>query len=180
MSRLDDELKKAFRREPAPFGFADRVLERVATQNHVAANGNRRHLVRALMEWLGLNSLRVGVVAAAALLLIAIGFGTYRMLRKNPGNGQVAQVRPPDAPPGADPSSKGSDDKVDSSIAVPTPRHTPAPASKGPSRAPAHRIETAPSKEAEAAKEKVLLALHIASSTLGEAQRMVQGTEPGK
>src|SRR5262249_54454901 len=31
--------------------------------------------------------------------------------------------------------------------------------------------------EAEAARERVLLALHIASSTLGEAQRMVQGDE---
>ena len=62
MSRLDDELKIAMRREEPPPGFAERVL----------AGANRRHTTR---QWWA------AAIAAAVLLAAGLEFEHERRLR---------------------------------------------------------------------------------------------------
>jgi hypothetical protein len=178
MSRLDDELKMAFRREPAPNGFTERVMERVLQQQVEMESRRQKSWFRLLIGWLGGGNRRMLELAALALLLIAIGLIAYGVFHV-PQPEQIAKAEPGQGPA-----------KLPDSVPTQPPGPVEKMAQQGPavttvrtgrsfSPRPRHQthVKAAPSVEAEAAKEQVMLALHIASSTLGDAQRSVQEDE---
>jgi len=86
MSRLDDALRKALWREDAPDGFADRVLDRVAQQDHVQPKVERRFSFRGLFHpWV-----RWAAFAAVSICLV-IGGIHYRNLRRERAEGEAAK-----------------------------------------------------------------------------------------
>ena len=90
MSRLDDELKVAFRRQEPSADFADRVLARLAVQPQPPP---KRGFWRALLDFFQPNTLRWAFAAAAVLLIAAIAVVQYQRSSK-PGDTQQA-VAPP-------------------------------------------------------------------------------------
>jgi hypothetical protein len=183
MSRLDDELKMAFRREPAPPGFTDKVMERIAARR--LEHDSREHVNwwRSLPAWF--SATRLLRAAAVAMLLVAIVLVAYRMLAVSP----VQQVARDTEGEGAQPPVRQSSGPTRSPEAA-TARETAEPglqpttksnsvrrASQVSVRVPRRRPEVTPPDQAEAAREQVMLALQIASSTLAGAQRSVQEDE---
>lgn len=65
MHRIEDDLKAALRRKPAPPGFAERILERIEEDKSL-----RRDFLR-------LRTGRRRLFAAAALVLMTIGAGVF-------------------------------------------------------------------------------------------------------
>lgn len=63
MNNIEDDLKAALRRKPAPDGFAAKVLERV--ENESARSRIRHRLVFSPLQWF----------AAAAVIIMAVGAG---------------------------------------------------------------------------------------------------------
>ena len=180
MSRLDDELRMAFRREQPPVDFTDRVLEQIARQPKP-----KLRWWQTLAASLQPPKLKWVAIGATAGLLVAIGAAQYSQL--NPPvideNSKVAVG-----------SSAGVDGKAtggagDVKTAEPV-SEAPPPKLEPKSRSNIYRNVVAVSNrrppqntrpkdrvvnpEAEAAKEKVMLALHITSTALGDAQRAIQ------
>ncbi len=178
MSRLDDELRKAFRREQPSIGFTARLLEQVARQPEPKARWWQR--LGTLLDPPKLRWVAIGVTAS---LLLAIGAAQYSRLNQVvvDDNGKVAtNVAPPEegikttqhaaAPPGSDGVQPNS-----ASSGAPS-----KPPLRGDSRPKNHRLAQARHQqdlelraEGEAAKEKLMLALSIASSALSDAQKAV-------
>ena len=173
MSRIDDELRNAFRREQPPADFLARVLERAALQPEPRASWWRR-----LAMLLGTPRLRWVAIGVTASLLLAISATQFSKLHNaaidDRGNVAVTPGR----------SEDSNESAVDSKRANPRNDEPPAPASreklKPPStsasrrKARAHddRAQAAIAK-AQAAKEKLMLALYIASATLNDAEKAV-------
>ncbi|HLW79094.1 MAG TPA: hypothetical protein VKU44_05780 [Terriglobia bacterium] len=83
MNPLDDELKRALRREePAP-GFARRVIERAGADSETDRRGRWR-------RWLRLPQLRWATVAVACLLVTAGGV-EYRRYERSRAEGERAR-----------------------------------------------------------------------------------------
>ena len=89
MRELDDELRRALRREPAPEGFADRVLERAPRESKAPAvvlrpSWNRWRFSRPIVR-----------LAAAAALIAAVGGGVayrnYEQARAERVRGEAAR-----------------------------------------------------------------------------------------
>lgn len=179
MSRLDDELRMAFRREQPSGDFTDRVLERIARQP-----------VPKLKWWQTLAALfqppklRWVAIGATAALLVAIGAAQYAKLHpaaiddggKLAGTqkaeaasktvGDAGSVKTPDAihqapAPKLEPTPQRNTDRHLAAVSNRKPNHTRA-------------NDRVVNPEAEAAREKVMLALHITSETLNEAQRAIR------
>ncbi|HMG36242.1 MAG TPA: hypothetical protein VKM94_20055 [Blastocatellia bacterium] len=194
MSRIDEELKLAFRREPAPSGFSDRLMARINQQPDPAAHRAERRFWSALVNLFRGSSSRLIAVAATALILLLAGFAGYRVLRQSAEKRSTIAIneidvntppRPADPKTGTnqnEPNRPG--EQINTSKFPPlkvAAKPSSGASSKGrrsaaPDTAQRERIG-ANQAEAQAAKERVLLALHIATSTLVEAQRMVQGDE---
>lgn len=177
MSRLDDELKMAFRREQPPVDFTDRVLEQIVRQPKP-----RRRWWQTLATFLEPPRLKWVAIGATAALLVAIGAAQYSQLH----------------PPVIDDSDKVAGG---TNVGVAGPRDTGAVKTPEPVReTPAPKLEPTPQRnidrrvvavsnrrpqntrpenrvgnpEAEAAKEKVMLALYITSTALNDAQRAIR------
>lgn len=184
MSRLDDELRLAFRRqEPSP-DFVDRILAEVAAPPVAKATWWQTflslfHSPRA--RWVALGF--------ATALLVIIGSLQYQNVQQSDGSDQTASA-----------TSAPEDDPAEGTDAQPAPR---APGSVKPSQKPSQkpsenlprpatrpeRLQSSPPaslrlaqnpkleqerREGEAAKEQLILALHIASTTLNEAQKIIR------
>jgi len=179
MSRIDDELRIAFRREQPPADFLARVLERAALQPEPRPSWWQR-----LAMLLGTPRLRWVAIGATALLLLAVGAVQYGRLRGavTEDHGRVAVV-PPHSEAGerdaASPAVDGSQDGGARSISTPPELLKRHRASTSQVKAPAHddrqRVTIA---EARAAKEKLMLALYIASATLNDAEKAVHDDSP--
>lgn len=185
MSRLDDELRMAFRREQPPVDFTDRVLEEIARQP-----SPRLRWWQTLAASLQPPKLKWVAIGATAALLVAIGAAQYSQLH----------------PPVIDDSSRVAG-LSDSGVAGDASRDTGAATTEEPPSEAPVKLEPKPRRnvdrdavavsnrrppqnnrpkdrvvnpEAEAAREKVLLALHITSTALGDAQRAIRddGSEP--
>ena len=176
MSRLDDELKVAFRRVEPSADFAERVLRRI--NNPPAPKPNMWQKLKSFFEPSVVRWVAVGVATA---LLFAIFASQYQRLRdvtiERAVEPNVAQQAPAAAP------------------ATAAPQLVPAPSVERPApRTVRHRAagrraafnrnllarqsrERQFKVEAERAKEQVLLALQIASTTLNEANKMVRGDD---
>lgn len=176
MSRLDDELRNAFRREQPPADFLARVLDRAALQPESRASWWRR-----LAMLLGTPRLRWVAIGVTASLLLAISAAQYSRLHKAVivDGGKVA-VLPPHSEAGDAASSKIDNHRSD---AHPAPashgRLKPRSATASHRKTPAHdeRLKVTIA-EARAAKEKLMLALYIASATLNDAEKAVHDDSP--
>ena len=185
MSRLDDELRMAFRREQPPVDFTDRVLEQIARQPKP-----RLRWWQTLAALLQPPKLKWVAIGATAALLVAIGAARYSQLHPPliDDSGKVAGV--------PNTGGAGSAAKDTGAVKAPEPvreatapkleprphrninRHMVAVSKRRPQNTrPGNRVVN---PEAEAAKEKVMLALYITSTALNEAQRAIQdeGPEP--
>lgn len=176
MSRLDDELRSAFRRERPPADFLARVLERAALQPEPRPSWWRR-----LAMLLGTPRLRWAAIGVTASLVLAISAVQYGRLHKAviDDRGKVAI-----APLHSDEGGAVADPKNDNrSVARPAPasqeKVKPRSASVSHRKARAHDArQTVIIAEAEAAKEKLMLALYIASATLNDAEKAVHDDGP--
>ena len=175
MSRLDDELRKAFRREQPSVDFTQRLLEQVAMQPLPKARWWQR--LAMLLEPPKLRWVAIGVTAS---LLLAIGAAQYQRLNRvvMQDNQQQATSAAPATESTATPADidkKNAPTQQDSGaaqqatvvkqIVKSASRHRALVAST-------HKVQELKA-EGEAAKEKLMFALAIASSAVNDAQKAV-------
>jgi hypothetical protein len=177
MSRLDDELKIAFKREEPSQDFAARVLERI-NSTPAAPKQSFRQRLAAFFPLAGRRWVAIG---AAAALLIAIGATQYQRLRQtaNEEGGRVEAVNATPSQAGDTPAATAptaGDIQSDVKKAPPI-KHT-GPARRGRAAAIAVRKGPRPSPEAEAAKERVLFALQVAGAALNDVQKAIHDDGP--
>jgi negative regulator of sigma E activity len=183
--RLDDELRNAFKRELPSADFTMRVLDRVSLEPPPRLRWWQK--LAMLLEPPKLRS-RLGWIAigATASLLLAIGAMQYSRLQQGVVNdsGTVAKSGPSQGDtkevtkPGSDAVSQNP--TIVTQKTAQNIKHASAPA--GNHRPVSTQLEQQRElrAEGEAAKEKLMLALAIASSALSDAQKAVQddGVEP--
>lgn len=176
--RLDDELRNAFRREQPSADFTSRVLERVAVEPPP-----RLSLWQKLAMLLEPPKLRWVAIGVTASLLLAIGAMQYRRIQQVVVDNTVQVATENPSPATSDKVAVGSgvDRSSNESVAnkpVPIIKRA-APSSTNHRLALArHQEEREMRAEGEAAKEKLMLALAIASSALSDAQKAVHDDGP--
>lgn len=175
MSRLDDELRNAFRRESPPADFTERLLARVAQQP--APQPRWWQKLAMLLEPPKFRWVAIGVTAS---LLLAIGAAQYSRLHQVVvnDNGKVAVTVPsPESTGASKVKPDGNQSKQNAPIIAPnSPRiMKPAVASSTNHRLAVARYQKEQELRAagEAAKEKLMLALYLASSALNDAQKAI-------
>lgn len=175
MSRLDDELRKAFRREQPSVDFTQRLLEQVAMQPLPKARWWQR--LAMLLEPPKLRWVAIGVTAS---LLLAIGAAQYQRLSRvvtKDNNQQAKDSQPAPASPATaeDLDKKSAPMRQDSVAARPDTvvRHNFKPASRHRGLVASTQKVQELKSEGEAAKEKLMFALAIASSAVNDAQKAV-------
>src|SRR5262245_53857302 len=181
MSRLDDELRKAFKRQQPTDDFTARLMERVSHQPAPKARWWQR--LATLIEP---PKLRWVAIGATASLLLAIAATQFNRIQQTPVNDNGSSVNAiakapneeqvPDKP--AAPDDQKAVDKQpvprNEQSAGPMAEKQPAHSSNRRHLLQARRDERQELKaEGEAAKEKLMLALSIASSALSDAQKAV-------
>lgn len=182
MSRLDDELRRAFRREEPPADFTARVLARL-DEPLPQAKPSRWRAILSIFEMP-----RLGwAMAAAALVVVAI-VSVWQFAPRQSAidtNNGVASTEPqpvvesPKIENKAAPEIATRNEKVKTDAAS-APNKIDRKARPAIDRRqviaklPAPKVDP----EAEAAKQKVLFALQLASDTLNDAQRAIQGETP--
>ncbi|MCI0488306.1 MAG: hypothetical protein L0229_17085 [Blastocatellia bacterium] len=184
MSRLDDELKLALgRMEPSP-DFTDRVLKAINP-----SPAPEKSWWQSLTGAFQLPRVRWVAAAAAASLLIVILAFQYWQPRPIEQVKEIANAgtQPPAESvdngvaknPTQPPLSNITANNTGGSKVEDTPRNIRN--NNGPKRRPVKRArsakEIAAEAEGQAAKEQLLLALRIASTTLSEAQRVIRGDD---
>ena len=170
MSRLDDELRQAFRRETPSADFAERVMKAVA-----AAPAPKRRWWDELLSLLAKPRVRLVAVGVAASLLILLWAAQSRRIQ-TPGRnenytankGASPVVPAPDTIQATPKETPKDDSEKHAVITQPRQQHVRKNAQSS-----VPRLEVAKS-EGEIAKEQLMLALHIASASLNEAQRLVK------
>lgn len=176
MSRLDDELKIAFRRqEPSP-DFTARLMERI-NSSPAPSPGFRQRLAAIF----ALPRFRWAAIGATAALLIAIGVAQYGRLNQKTvyEGGQLAAVNG-----GASVTGTGADqiegwgNKAPKIMIGERPGTTTRERKKTGANIVAFKKAQRPSPEAEAAKERVLFALQVAGATLNDVQKAIHYDEP--
>lgn len=187
--RLDDELRNAFKRELPSGDFALRVLDRVSLEPPPRLLWWQR-----LAMLLEPPKLRWVAIAVTASLLLAIGAVQYSRLQKGVVNDSATvanshqQSHPSqgDKNPGTKEAARTGSDAVSQNPTMVTPKtaqnikHASALATNHRPVSTRHQQERELRAEGEAAKEKLMLALAIASSALSDAQKAVHddGVEP--
>jgi hypothetical protein len=188
MNRLEEELRLALRREPAPAGFVEKVVDRVAREPMRPRSRLLDRWRRALLGWFEFSPFGMRAAVAAAVILLAVGLFAFWLTRSGQrtrtSTPQETAQTPPQNPTQPGTVDKGSqstvgDERIGSDrssvknefvhSASKRRTHQESKLSNA-----SERIQHHPSTEAEAAKEQVMLALQIASSTLGDARRSVQ------
>lgn len=174
--RLDDELRKAFKREQPSADFTMRLLERVAQERAPRESFARKlKKLALLLEPPKLRWLAIGVTAS---LLLAIGLMQYTRVKTVSVDENLKVAAKAHAPIASD---KEATQAQTPDSAEPPAINTPSPRPKNSfSSSTSHRLTQARRQEerelraeGEAAKETLMLALSIASSTLNDAQKAV-------
>ena len=170
MSRLDDELRQAFRRESPSADFAERVLKAVA-----AAPAPKRKWWDELLSLLTTPKVRLVAVGIAVSLLIVLWATQSQRLSAPPPDQKTSQaataeqkVPAPDRTPAPKETVKPESEK---NVVAWQPRRHHRMRNEGQSSEPRQVVAKS---EGEIAKEQLMLALHIAGASLNEAQRMVK------
>jgi hypothetical protein len=186
MSRLDDELRAAFRRVEPSSDFAERVIGRI--NNPPAA---KLSLWRRLKSFLEPPVARWVAFGVATSLVVAIFAAQYTQFQEATPEHQAA----PGIAEQKAPEEKTPEVRTDP--IAPLPEKPGAPTVKQQTVEPQtlkqqqvkhratsnrnliarQRKERRHTLEAEQAKEQLLLALQIASTTLNEANKMVRGDD---
>jgi len=173
--RLDDELRKAFKREQPLDAFTARVLEQIALEGTPRESPWKK--LKKLAILLEPPKLRWVAIGVTASLLLAIGLMQYNRIKttavdKNP---TIAVTGP-----AADTTNKESDHSPTNAPQDPVMNIPPSRAKNVASSSTNRRLEQLRHQEqrelraeGEAAKETLMLALSIASSTLNDAQKAV-------
>jgi hypothetical protein len=174
MSRLDDELRQAFRREEPSPDFTTRVMKAVA-----AAPAPKRRWWEDLLARLTTPRGRWVAVGATVSLLALILTAQYNRLEQAAPKGpETAQEVSEPAHPATRDRGKSepvANDKQKERVPeYRRPRHHHRDSSAG--RVAATKPEAVKS-EGEIARDQLMRALHIASASLNEAQRMVSVSE---
>ena len=169
MSRLDDDLRQAFRRQTPSADFTERVLKAVA-----AASAPKRKWWDELLSLLVKPRVRLVAVGVAASLLILLWAAHSRSIQapgpdQNSAAGNGAPVVPAPDNNHATPKETPKDDSERQAV-IPQPRRHHV---RKNALASEPKLEVAKS-EWEIAKEQLMLALHIAGASLNEAQRLVK------
>src|SRR2546422_97180 len=178
MSRLDDELRNAFRRESPPADFAERLLARVAQQP--ARQPRWWQKLAMLLDPPKLRWVAIGVTAS---LLLAIGAAQYSRLHQVVlnDNGIAKNDPAPEASSKDSVIAERDHPRQDAPIITVKPANhikRVAPSSTNPSAnhrlaQARHQVDPELQAEGEAAKEKLMLALFLASSALNDAQKAI-------
>jgi hypothetical protein len=173
MSRLDDELRKAYRRQQPPDDFTARLLERVSRQPAPRARWWQR-----LATLLAPPKLRWVAIGVTASLLLAIGAAQYSKLNQvvQTENDKVANIEPPEERKTAQPAAPTPGGQLKPEKLAPASKPVHAAGSRSVNSRPATtrvRQEREMKAEGEAAKETLMYALSIASSALNDAQKAV-------
>ena len=173
MSRLDDELKLALARQEPSADFASRVLERIAS-----GGAAKKSWWERLLSVTRARRVRWVAIAAAAALLIAIAGSQYRTpQQQNVGQQQLEADKhvgsPPDVPDHVAPQPRG---EIELGAETGGGAGNVGATSAGPKtndqvRRAQHRRERELRGEGEAAKQQLMLALQVASTTLNGALR---------
>ena len=176
MSRLDDELRNAFRRESPPADFTERLLARAAEQP--ARQPRWWQKLAMLLDPPKLRWVAIGVTAS---LLLAIGAAQYSRLHQVVVNdsGKIAKTDPaPEASSTGSVTAERDHPPQDVPITTPKPskriKHAASSSTNHRLAQVKHREDRQLQAEGEAAKEKLMLALFLASSALNDAQKAVQ------
>ncbi len=176
MRNLDDELRRAFRREEPSPDFTDLVMERIAAQSPTVKTVWWRRFFQAFEA----PRIRWAAIGAAALLLIAIGVVGYQKSRQTDDQQANAQKPAPEQPGQA---IKPPQIKPPEKAAPPNEYAKPRPVKHKP-RARINQDRLIASREERRegleAKRKLLLALQVTSFTLNEAQRIVREDRAGR
>ncbi|MGA9773771.1 MAG: hypothetical protein WBV94_32370 [Blastocatellia bacterium] len=178
MSRLDDELKIALRRqEPSP-DFTARLIERI-NSSPAPAPGFRQRFAAFF------HSLRFGwaAIGATAVILIAIGVGIHQMTVRERGriaavNSADTGVELSDGWSGKAPKAAAANQLTSNQLAAIQPGSKLHEPRRIRANAVAVRREARPSPEAEAAKVQVLFALQVAGATLNDVQKAIHYDGP--
>jgi hypothetical protein len=175
--RLDDELRDAFRREQPSADFTMRVLERVSLEPSPRLRWWQR--LAMLLEPPKLRWVAIGVTAS---LLLAIGVMQYSRLHQGVvNNGETVAESGPSREANDNHAATTENNPASQNATIATPKPTQD------IKRPNHRLALARHEEerelraeGEAAKEKLMLALSIASSALSDAQKAVHddGVQP--
>lgn len=171
MSRLDDELKIALRRqEPSP-DFTARLMERINS-----SPAPRPGFWQRLAAFFEMPNVRRVALGATAVLLVAIGAAQYRRLHQTTveTSSEIVTLTPTPTAPSTGPVL---DEKSPNAVSIQQPRINRSKP-KISARAVAVKKEPRPSPEAEAAKERVLFALQVAGATLNDVQRAIRDDSP--
>jgi len=177
MSRLDDELRIAFKREQPSADFAARVLERASRQPAPPESWWQR--LAMLLQPPKIRWIAIGVTAT---LLIAFAASQYARLRQATTIDDVKVAEQTN--PAASLDQKTIAPQAGSEKAM---AQTQSPPLTIKHRAAPTKLRTEPARrerqqelraEAEAAKQKLMLALYIASATLNDAQKAVHDDAP--
>jgi hypothetical protein len=173
MSRLDDELRNAFRREQPPADFAARVLEQVARQPAPRPPWWRRLVL--LVEPPKLRWVALGITASLLLAIAGTQYGKLRQVVVN-DDGKISKNAPHSedtSKSAVDPGSRATQPVVPSE-APKSPQNLKRVVSSSTNhRTGLSRRERDLRTEAQAAKQKLMLALYIASATLNDAQKAI-------
>lgn len=171
LDRLDDELQKAFKREQPSADFTMRVLAQVALERAPRESWWKK--LAMLFEPPKVKWVAIGVTAS---LLLAIGTMQYNRMKavsvdENPKvakSAPVPEARNKDIVPV--PTDHSAQQPVNNK---PMPRHAVSSSTNRRQVQARHQEERELRAEGEAAKETLMLALSIASSTLSDAQKAV-------
>jgi hypothetical protein len=179
MSRLDDELRNAFRRELPPADFTARLLERIGQQP--APRPRWWQKLAMLLEPPKLRWVAIGVTAS---LLLAIGAAQYSKLRRPAVNDNATVASVPGSDEASNPTVTPDRDNRRQNLATPTPKPGQN-IKRGTASSNGHRAALARYQkerelraEGEAAKQKLMLALSIASTTLNNVERAIRDEGP--
>jgi len=169
MSRLDDELRLAFRRQEPPPDFVDRVLAGVAAPPVAKATW-----WQTFLSLLHPPRARWVAIGFATALVVVIGSLQYQNVQQSDGSDQTAATTPA---PGVDPREGTVKPPAPAAPETVSPPKRPSRLRRSP--VPSSRLARNPKvelerREGEAAKEQLILALHIASTTLNEAQKIIR------
>jgi len=180
MSRLDDELRNAFKRESPPAGFTERLLARVAQQP-----SPRPRWWQKLAMLLEPPKVRWVVIGVTASLLLAIGAAQYNRLHQvvvNHNDKVVEAGLPPASTGSSTVKPDGNSSDQNATIIAP---NSPRIIKRTVASSANHRLAVARYQKeqqfraaGEAAKEKLMLALYIASSALNDAQKAIHDDGP--
>jgi hypothetical protein len=182
MRNLENELRRAFKREEPSPDFTDRVMERIAAP--IAPT--KPVWWRRFFSIFEAPLIRWAAIGAATLLLIVIGVIGYQKSRHTDDQQAVKQEQTTPAPEQQEQQAVDPPDKAapPENTASPNggarPRRVVYKPKLRADRILASEKAREEMKEGLEAKRKLLLALQVTSYTLNEAQRIVREERAGR